>query len=166
MVIKCKREERICIGKTAIIFDYDSTNLFIDTIHEATGKANLLHRITTTRPIGSSGTAIYNYEMYEGWNEHQPSGTCNFRLQWVDNNLYIVTGTHSVIKIDSIRRDNESVVDFYKAQLKNVKLEDVSIDNLFINNKQQNLNDFKVVYRSRPNRAVELKIKARPAKIN
>jgi hypothetical protein len=119
MVINCKRGGSTCIGKTAIIFDYDSTNLFIDTIHEATGKANLLHRITTTTPIGSSGTAIYNYEMYEGWNE-RPSGTCNFMFNWGDNNRYIVTGSHSV-KIDSIRRDNEPVVDFYKNKLKKCK---------------------------------------------
>ena len=70
MVIKCKRGGSTCTGKTAILFDYDSTNLFIDTTREATGKEISRHRITTTIPIGSSGTAIYNYEMHEGWNDH------------------------------------------------------------------------------------------------
>lgn len=164
MVIKCKRGGSTCTGKTAIILDYNPKNMFIDTTREATGKEISRHRITTNISIGSSGTAIYNYEIYEGWDEHQPSGTCNFVFTWGDNNRYMVTGSHSV-KIDSIRKDNESVVDYYKTQLKYLKNEDVNIDKLVINNKQQNLNDFKVFYRRHTNFAVELKIKARLPKV-
>jgi hypothetical protein len=164
MVINCKSEGRICIGKTAIILDYNPKNMFIDTTREATGKKISRHRITTNIPIGQSGIGNYQYDIYEP-DEKQPSGTCNFAFTWDDNNRYIVTGSQSV-KIDSIRMENESVVDFYKNQLKYLKNEDVIIDKLFINGKQRNIDDFKVVYRSRPNRAVELKIKARPAKIN
>lgn len=176
MVINCKRGGNICIGKTAIIFDYDSTNLFIDTIHEATGKANLLHRITT---IGysnyqpgiypssdwnehqPSGTCNYQYDIYELYDK-QPSGSCNFKLEWESNkNAYIVTGSHTV-KINSIRGNNESVVDYYNKQLKYLKHANVIIDSLVINGKQRNIDEFKVVYRRHTNFAVELKIKARP----
>ena len=174
MGFECYKSGNTC--RTIAYVNYNDLNnqLYINSLSEATGKSIMLNNIQICRPLINKhgewlrgGLGVYNYQIYENiginadtnLSENQPSGTCNFNIQWTQNGYdYNVTGYHNV-KIDA-NRGSETVADFYKEQLKNVIPTQIIIENLYIDRNKMDLQrHWKVTYRRHTNFIFKLKIK-------